>query len=215
MKFRSIVLAAVAVASLMLAGTILTSIQPYASGVSRNPSLRDGITEEIRADLNNTSQSITQDNVCFKSNNCRQSEIGQNTHGIDNQVTGFTDQSDNIQQSAPVTGFQQSHQPATLHVWKHVSCRQGVTCPNVFHFHIYSGGALVDPGDFVLTPAPNKLARQDIQLLSEYLVIVLEDLPPTPPNLVLTQRYFGLCSGAIHHANTCLSESTYTLKPAM
>ena len=33
------------------------------------------------------------------SNTCRQSDVGQNTQGNDNQVTGFADQSDNNQQS--------------------------------------------------------------------------------------------------------------------
>jgi hypothetical protein len=102
MKFTSIILVVVlvvALTSLILTGTILTSIQPSASGIS-NPSLTDGIFDEIRADLNNTNQSINQDNICYKSDNCRQSEIGQNTKGNDNSVTGFTDQSDNIPQAA-------------------------------------------------------------------------------------------------------------------
>ena len=41
-------------------------------------------------------------NSCFRPGLCRQSDVGQNTQGNDNQVTGFADQSDNIQQSTTV-----------------------------------------------------------------------------------------------------------------
>jgi hypothetical protein len=158
MKFTIIVLAAVA--SLLLAGTILTSIQPYASGVSRNSIPRDGIFEEIRADLNNTSQSINQDNVCFSSNTCRQSEVGQNTQGNDNQVNGFTDQSDNVQQ--PITANNTTPTPtstpipirtptptpttATLTVTKVVSGNTATT-PSQFTIHV--AGNNPNPANFL------------------------------------------------------------------
>jgi hypothetical protein len=101
------ILMVAAVVSVLLAGTILGPMQAYASSNNNNPgssgstddgfinspSLNQGIHDEIRADLKNTNQSINQDNVCFKSNTCRQSEVGQNTLGNDNQVTGFADQS--------------------------------------------------------------------------------------------------------------------------
>jgi hypothetical protein len=44
---------------------------------------------------------MNQQNLCYRANTCRQSDVGQNTLGNDNQVTGFADQSDNIQQAAP------------------------------------------------------------------------------------------------------------------
>jgi hypothetical protein len=43
MKF-TIIVVAVLVTSLMLTGTITTSVQLYASGVSKNPSLRAGLS---------------------------------------------------------------------------------------------------------------------------------------------------------------------------
>ena len=46
---------------------------------------------------------IDQENICFRTHTCRQSDVGQNTLGNDNSITGFADQSDNIQQSAAVT----------------------------------------------------------------------------------------------------------------
>jgi hypothetical protein len=142
MKFTTVVV----VTSLMLAGTILGTIPPYASSESRNPSsIRDGMFEEIRADLNNTSQSINQDNVCFSSNTCRQSEIGQNTLGNDNQVTAFSDQSDNLQQSITANNTTPTTTPtptptptpttATLTVTKVVSGNTAAT-PSQFTIHV-------------------------------------------------------------------------------
>ena len=98
-KFTVVVM--VAVASLLLAGTILAPAQSYArmGSFSDNSSPRDGLHGDLRADLENTDQNINQENVCFRSNICRQSDVGQNTQGNDNQVTGFADQSDNNQQS--------------------------------------------------------------------------------------------------------------------
>ena len=73
-KFTVVVIAAL-VASLIFAGTILAPIQSYAAG--------------------SRAQHMNQGNLCYRSNTCRQSEVGQNTLGNDNQVTGFGDQRDN------------------------------------------------------------------------------------------------------------------------
>ena len=60
----------------------------------------------------NSEANISIKKICFKSNTCRQSEVGQNTLGNDNQVTGFADQSDNIQQSTtPTTANQTTPTP--------------------------------------------------------------------------------------------------------
>ena len=42
-----------------------------------SPSLKQRIHDEIRADLKNTNQSISQKNLYFRSNTCRQSAVGQ------------------------------------------------------------------------------------------------------------------------------------------
>ncbi len=99
-KFTVVVIAAVA--SLLLAGTILAPTQSYArkGSFTDHSTLTDGLNGDIRADLANTDQNINQENICFRSDICRQSEVGQNTLGKDNQVTGFADQSDNIQNQA-------------------------------------------------------------------------------------------------------------------
>jgi hypothetical protein len=177
MKFTNIVLAAVAATSLMLTGTILMLIQPYASGIS-NPSLRDAF-DEIRADLNSTSQSINQDNICFKSDNCRQSEVGQNTKGNDNSVTGFADQSDNLQQSAPATGSA----GLLISVYKVVTCPQGLICPSS-GFIIHVTGNNPNPNNFTLRDGQSKQVP-----IGPGHYLVTEDEPPTPPNLRLLKKF--------------------------
>jgi hypothetical protein len=140
-KFTVVVM--VTVASLLLAGTILAPAQSYApmGGFSDNLSPRDGIRGNIRADLENTDQNINQENVCFRSNICRQSDVGQNTQGNDNQVTGFADQSDNNQQSTTANKTSPTPTPtptpttATLKVIKIVSGRTTGT-PSNFTMHV-------------------------------------------------------------------------------
>jgi hypothetical protein len=139
-KFTVVVM--VTVASLVLAGTILAPAQSYArmGGFSDNLSPRDGIRGNIRADLENTDQNINQENVCFRSNICRQSDVGQNTQGNDNQVTCFADQSDNNQQSTTANKTSPTPTPtptpttATLKVIKIVSGRTTGT-PSNFTMH--------------------------------------------------------------------------------
>jgi hypothetical protein len=138
-KFTILVM--VTVASLLLAGTILAPTQLYArmGSFSDNSSPRDGLRGNIRADLENTDQSIDQENVCFRSNICRQSDVGQNTQGNDNQVTGFADQSDNNQQSTTVNKISPTPTPtpttATLEVIKIISGRTTAT-PSNFTIHV-------------------------------------------------------------------------------
>jgi hypothetical protein len=68
-----------------------------------------------------------QENVCFRSNTCRQSEVEQNTLGNDNQVTGFADQSKNTPTPTPI---------ASLIVIKHVRCNFTSGCPAAGQFSI-------------------------------------------------------------------------------
>jgi hypothetical protein len=106
-KFAVVIIAAV-IASLMLAGTILAPIQSYAAAkrgteadFPDTSSLKHAVRDGVSANLSHRDQHMNQQNLCFRSNTCRQSDVGQNTLGNDNQVTGFADQSDNIQQVTP------------------------------------------------------------------------------------------------------------------
>jgi len=147
----------------MFAGTILAPIQSYAHSKGANSSpqfnninentdrnssdnnnnpesadstLKQGIHDEIRADLKNTNQSISQKNLCFRSNTCRQSAVGQNTIGDDNSVSGFADQS---QQSALLP-------TATLTVTKIVAGRTTAVPPQ---FTMHVTGNNPNPPNFV------------------------------------------------------------------
>jgi hypothetical protein len=138
-KFTVVVIAAVA--SLLLAGTILVPTQSYArkGSFTDHSTLRDGLSGDIRADLANTDQNINQENICFRSDICRQSDVGQNTLGNDNQVTGFADQSDNIQNQATTP---QPPQPP-----KPVACTT-ITIPAGTTINVTSStGATVAPVD--------------------------------------------------------------------
>jgi hypothetical protein len=106
-KFAVVIIAAV-LASLMLAGTILAPIQSYAAAkrgteadFPDTSSLKHAVRDGVTANLSHKDQHMNQQNLCYRANTCRQSDVGQNTQGNDNQVTGFADQSDNIQQAAP------------------------------------------------------------------------------------------------------------------
>jgi hypothetical protein len=94
MKFTIIVLA---VTSLLLAGTILAPIR--ASALSRfktntdASSLKQGIRDGVSVNLEHRDQHMNQENLCYRTNICRQANDGQNTLGNDNSVTGFADQS--------------------------------------------------------------------------------------------------------------------------
>jgi hypothetical protein len=130
-----IVMVAATMALLLIAGTILAPIQASAiSQRKSNPqfnnfndntndntntaksrstsdrftgtaSLKHAIRDGVTVNLEHRDQHMNQENLCYRTNTCRQSDVGQNTLGNDNSVTGFADQSDNLKQSAaaPIT----------------------------------------------------------------------------------------------------------------
>jgi hypothetical protein len=137
-KKRSIgiVMVAAAMASLLIAGTILVPTQASAisqrksspqfnnfndntndntntaksrsssDGFTDTASLKHAIRDGVTVNLEHRDQHMNQENLCYRTYTCRQSDVGQNTLGNDNSVTGFADQSDNIPQAAapiPVT----------------------------------------------------------------------------------------------------------------
>jgi hypothetical protein len=91
-KIASIIVASV----LVTVGTTLTLVlqqeQKVNAASPRNP-IANGILQSVRVDHRN--QHSNQENLCYRSNTCRDSNVEQGTLGNDNQVTGFGDQSDN------------------------------------------------------------------------------------------------------------------------
>ena len=94
-KFAVVVIAVVA--SVMFAGTILAPTQSYADSgrFIDTTSLKNAIRDGINVHLEHSDQHMNQLNLCYRSNECRQSNVAQNTLGNDNSVTGFADESDN------------------------------------------------------------------------------------------------------------------------
>jgi hypothetical protein len=88
-----------AIAAMMILGTNLTTIlQQQASASSLTGPLKDSIVKDARAILNhkeNHSQHLNQENLCYRSISCKNSNIAQQIDGNDNSVTGFADQSVN------------------------------------------------------------------------------------------------------------------------
>jgi hypothetical protein len=88
---------------LLLAGMILAPTQ--ASALSKfntntgTSNLKHGIRDGVNVNLEHRDQHMDQENLCYRTNTCRQANDGQNTLGNDNSVTVFTDQSDNLQPS--------------------------------------------------------------------------------------------------------------------
>jgi hypothetical protein len=101
-----IVLAAAIITTFLIAGTILAPIQSYAlrgSGFTDTSSLKHAIRDGVNVKLEHRDQHLNQENLCYRDNTCRQSDVGQNTLGNDNSVTGFADQSDNPPQTQTPT----------------------------------------------------------------------------------------------------------------
>src|SRR6266516_6597668 len=113
---------------------ILASIMVIV-GTTLTPTL----LQQVNAAVQVRSQHIDQENLCYRTNTCRQSDVGQNTQGNDNQVTGFADQSDNNQQSTTANKTAPTPTPtpttATLKVIKIVSGRTTGTTSN-FTMHV-------------------------------------------------------------------------------
>src|SRR6478736_2403491 len=94
------------ITTFLIAGTILAPIQSYAlrgSGFPDTSSLKHGIRDGVSVKLEHRDQHMNQENLCYRTNTCRQSDTGQNTLGNDNSITGFADQSDNLQQTPTPT----------------------------------------------------------------------------------------------------------------
>jgi hypothetical protein len=97
------------------------------------------LQQQVNAAIQLRSQHMNQENLCYRTNTCRQSEVGQNTLGNDNQVTGFADQSDNLQQSTIANKTTPTPTPnpttASLTVIKIVSGNTTAT-PSDFAIHV-------------------------------------------------------------------------------
>jgi len=144
------------------------------------------------AAIEDRSQHLDQENNCFRSNTCRQSDVGQNTLGNDNSVTGFADQSDNIQQSAaPTTANKTTPTPtptpptATLTVTKIVS-GNSTAIPAQFAIHVTGNNP--NPPNFA-----GSTTGIDVTLGSGAFNVT----ETVPTGSFFTSSFIGDCAGSI------------------
>jgi hypothetical protein len=93
-----------AMASLLVAAN-LYSTQAYAS-ILRHPIRSHFSSQDLQTKSGHKSQHLNQENLCYRSVVCNNSNVALQTLGNDNSVTGFADQSSNFQQT-PAAGFGQ------------------------------------------------------------------------------------------------------------
>ena len=77
--------------AIMIAGTYFSAMmqqQAYSSS---------GVRHQVKSNEEERSQHMDQENLCLRTSDCNNSNVGEQTLGNDNSVTGFADQSKNIQ----------------------------------------------------------------------------------------------------------------------
>jgi hypothetical protein len=195
-KFTIVVIAAV-LTSLLLAGTILAPIQSYAAGgrggFPNTSTLKQAVRDGITVSQEHRDQHMNQENLCYRDNTCRQSDVGQNTLGNDNSITGFADQSDNIQQSAaPTTANQTIPSPTPTPI---------PTTATLTVIKIVSGRTTATPSNFTMHVTGNNPTPADFAGSSAGIVVTIGSGPfnviETGPTSSFNTTITGDCSGTI------------------
>lgn len=81
-------------ATFLVLGTSTIPMQSYAGENTRD--LKSEIKASLQIEETSASQHLDQDNFCYRSDNCQQSNQAVQIIGDDNEATGFNDQSDNL-----------------------------------------------------------------------------------------------------------------------
>ena len=98
---KNILLIALITATLVM-GTSVIPMQSYADkDDDEDKKTKDHVSQEDKSDAK---LHLDQDNTCYRSDECKQGNEGQQVVGNDNDVTGFNDQSDNLPTNLPGTG---------------------------------------------------------------------------------------------------------------
>jgi hypothetical protein len=98
---KNILLIAIITATLIM-GTSFIPMQSYADKDDHeDKKTKDNISQEDKKDAK---LNLDQDNTCYRSDECKQGNEGQQVVGNDNDVKGFNDQSDNLPTNLPGTG---------------------------------------------------------------------------------------------------------------
>jgi hypothetical protein len=176
---------------MVIAGTTLAPIQSYATrsgGLPDTSSLKHGIRDGVTVNLEHRDQHMNQENLCYRDNTCRQSDVGQNTLGNDNSITGFADQSDNIPQAAASTPT-----PSNQTTGNQTGGGGGGGTTNCVSLTISGliGGSANQTADVGVCLIPSVITLVDIPGLGPTLVVLSTDGCPTNIGFVDTQITVG------------------------
>jgi hypothetical protein len=86
------------IATFLVLGTSAIPMQSFAGEHTRD--LKSEIKASLQIEEKSASQHLDQDNFCYRSDNCQQSNQAVQIVGDDNEATGFNDQSDNLSVSS-------------------------------------------------------------------------------------------------------------------
>jgi len=154
-------------------------------------------TSDLKDDIK---QHMGQDSVCHGSNDCQQANEGQQIEGKDNAVSGFNDQSKNVQQHLQQSQPAGLPQTGTLVVTKNVTCPDGFSCPLPSDFTMHVTGA---PGNG--NPGPSSFAGSEVGttvMLNVGSYNVTEDFQDNVSSPLKVVRHFSEgCSGSITSAD--------------
>ena len=100
-----------AITSLLIMGTSIIPMQSYADNHKKTSDSKSSIKESSQIDKKNANQKMDQDNFCYRDDQCKQGNEGQQIVGKDNEASGFNDQSKTIEQSVTPTPTQASPPP--------------------------------------------------------------------------------------------------------
>jgi hypothetical protein len=107
-----------ALASLLVTGPNLAPAHSYAiigSDYNDNKNTKDyknSIHNDVNTESEKTNQHLGQDNLCYRDDDCEETNDGQLVEGKDNAASGFNDQGKNIQQQPQQQQQQQQQQPS-------------------------------------------------------------------------------------------------------
>jgi hypothetical protein len=98
------VLLTAAITLLLIMGTAIAPIQSYASEEhKKNGDLKSSIKSDNDENKKSPKQHMDQENICYRGDDCKEANQGQEIVGKDNAAKGFNDQSLNAEQAATPT----------------------------------------------------------------------------------------------------------------
>jgi hypothetical protein len=190
-----------AMSLLLIAGISLAPIESsYAAprtngGSSDTSSLKHVIRDGISVNLEHRDQHMNKENLCYRDNTCTQSSVGQNTLGNDNSVTGFDDQSDNIQKAPPTTAI-----PGNITT--RIIAPTPTTTATLTVIKIVSGNTTATPSNFTMHITGNNPTPANFAGSSAGIVVTLDPGPfavteTAPSGTFFTNTTAGDCAGTV------------------